>query len=205
MRCGYLTESLLVREGDQWRQQRHLLQHGFRSERLRGYAKKAVAETHEMLLDWPRDGAINVAEETAQLSLRILSDILLGIQLPAAVADSIRMILDVRAIETGKAVATGHRPMVAIHRKKNRALTHVHRLRSAYMPLGLGPHVCIGKALSTIVLTSILACILNDFGLRIPADQTAVEATVRIVMRPSASLRLLTTRHRNSQSHPRVT
>ena len=35
--------------------------------------------------------------------------------------------------------------------------------RPAYMPLGLWPHVCLGKALSTIILTTMLACILANF------------------------------------------
>jgi cytochrome P450 len=62
--------------------------------------------------------------------------------------------------------------------------------RSAYMPLGLGPHVCIGKALSTIVLTTMLAGILQDFRLELPTDQTGMESDVGIVIRPKKGLRL---------------
>jgi cytochrome P450 len=68
--------------------------------------------------------------------------------------------------------------------------------RSAYIPLGLGPHVCIGKALSTILLTSILARILREFRLELPPNQPEVERDVGIVIRPKNGLRLLATRHR---------
>ena len=70
--------------------------------------------------------------------------------------------------------------------------------RSAYIPLGLGPHVCIGKALSTIILTSILACILQEFRLELLPNQTEVEPDVGIVIRPKNGLRLSATRERNS-------
>ena len=38
--------------------------------------------------------------------------------------------------------------------------------RTAYMPLGLGPHVCLGKALSTIILTTMLAFQNDDLDTR---------------------------------------
>ena len=69
--------------------------------------------------------------------------------------------------------------------------------RSAYMPLGLGPHVCIGKALSTIILTSMLARILQEFRLELPSDQTDMEPDVGIVIRPKKGLRLTATRQTN--------
>jgi cytochrome P450 len=68
--------------------------------------------------------------------------------------------------------------------------------KSAYIPLGLGPHVCIGKALSTIILTSILARILQEFRFELPPDQEAVEPQVGIVLRPKNALQLIVTRHR---------
>ena len=59
-------ESILVSEGDQWRQQRRLLQQGFRSERLRSYARMAVEHTQEMLLKWPVSGPIRADNEMAE-------------------------------------------------------------------------------------------------------------------------------------------
>ena len=66
--------------------------------------------------------------------------------------------------------------------------------KSAYIPLGLGRHVCIGRALSTILLTSILARILQDFRLECPADQTELKPHVGIVISPSNGLPLVATR-----------
>jgi cytochrome P450 len=56
--------------------------------------------------------------------------------------------------------------------------------RTAYLPLGLGPHVCIGKALSTIVLTTILACVLQEFRVSLALDQPDWRPDVGIVVRP---------------------
>lgn len=363
-------ESILVSEGDQWRQQRRLLQRGFRSERLRGYAQKAVEHTKETLQQWPPSGEIAVGDEMSRLCMKTLSHMLFGTQPPPELAESIRTVLDARAIETGKAVSAGHRRPAGFHRRKHQALAHVHefldelihrrrseandhgdmlgmlvrssqkdvdneenqqrvdhqvrdetismmnasldataaamswtlflvaehaavqqRLRqeieqsvgegaemaadhvelpfaeavvheslrlyppnwvliirrcvqetkigdyripkgswvyifpyvlhrdvrwfanpgafdpdrfapehfgptqkSAYIPLGLGPHVCIGQALSTILLTSILARILQEFRLELPSDQPSVEPEMGIVMKPKSDLRLLVTR-----------
>ena len=67
--------------------------------------------------------------------------------------------------------------------------------RSAYIPLGLGPHVCIGKALSTIILTSTMACILQEFRLEILPEQAEMVAQMGVVMRPSNDLRLIAKRY----------
>ena len=66
--------------------------------------------------------------------------------------------------------------------------------RAAYMPLGLGPHVCIGKALSTIILTTILACILREYRVTLPSDHLDVKPEVGIVIRPGGDLSLIATR-----------
>lgn len=366
-------ESILVSEGDQWRQQRRLLQRGFRSERLCGYAQKAVEHTKEKLQQWPSGGEIPVGDEMSKLCLKTLSHMLFGTQPSPELADSLRTVLDARAIETGKAVSAGHRRPDDFHQRRDQALIHVHefldeliqrrrgedeehgdilgmlvrsvkkdvesgechqqadrqirdetisminasldamaaamswtlflvaehaavqqRLRqeiehsagegaevaaghvelpfaemvvheslrlyppnwvliirrcvqestigdyripkgswvyifpyvlqrdarwfanpgafdpdrfaperfaptqkAAFIPLGLGPHVCIGKALSTILLTSILACILQEFRLEFPSDQPALEPDMGIVMKPRSDMRLLVTRHKN--------
>ena len=62
------------------------------------------------------------------------------------------------------------------------------------MPLGLGPHVCIGKALSTIILTTVLACILREYRVTLPSDHPEVKPEVGIVIRPGGDLRLIATR-----------
>ena len=60
--------------------------------------------------------------------------------------------------------------------------------RTAYLPLGLGPHVCIGKALSTIVLTTILACVLQEFRVSLTLDQPDWRPDVGIVVKPRSDL-----------------
>jgi cytochrome P450 len=65
--------------------------------------------------------------------------------------------------------------------------------RTAYLPLGRGPHVCIGKALSTIILTTTLACILREFRVRFTLDQP-----------PQGNSRLLS-RHATGSQSPRAT
>ena len=364
-------ESILVSEGDQWRQQRRLLQQGFRSERLRAYARTAVEYTQRMLQQWPSAGTICVGDDMASLCMQTLSHVLFGRQAPPDLAASIRTVLDARAVETANAISVGHRLPTNFPRKREQALTHVHNFlddlirrrrtgtekhgdllgllieasrkdvgtaksqsqvdrqirdetisminasldamvaamswtlylvskhsnvqtrlrreiedrldkpaivdadrvelpyaemvvheslrlyppnwmlitrrsiresslggnripkgswvyvfpyvihrdarwfsapdsfdpdrfaperfgatqRSAYIPLGLGPHVCIGKALSTIILTSIMACILQDFRLEILPEQAKIVAQMGVVMRPSNDLRLTATRH----------
>jgi len=359
-------ESILVSEGDQWKQQRRLLQQGFRSERLRNCARTAAEETQEMLRHWPISGTIRVGEEMASLCLKILSRILLGVLPPPELAKAIRVVLDARAIETGRALSSEWRP-ADLRQERDRALFQVHSFlddliekcradrqnredlldllvrtsqqdvrsqsssridrqvrdetisminasldattaamiwtlvlvakhesvqarlyteiedvsstdenrdytelpftemivqeslrlyppnwvlitrrctrsstlggyrvprgswlnifpyvlhrdarwftepesfnpdrfspaelgpeqMAAYIPLGLGPHVCIGKALSTIILTSILAHVFRAFRIALPSDQVDFEPDVGIILKPKNSVRLLVTR-----------
>ncbi|MHB8903175.1 MAG: cytochrome P450 [Thermoguttaceae bacterium] len=364
-------ESILVSEGDQWRQQRRLLQQGFRSERLRAYARTAVEHTQEMLRHWPSAGTICVGDDMAGLCMQTLSNVLFGRQAPPDLAASIRTVLDARAAETANAISVGHWRPANFPRKRDQALTYVHTFlddliqrrrtgtekhgdllglliaasrkdvgtaksqsqvdrqirdetisminasldamvaamswtlylvskhtaiqtrlrreiedrigkhagmaaesvelpfaemvvheslrlyppnwvlitrrstqdssigghripkgswlfvfpyvihrdcrwfsapdsfdpdrfaperfgavqRSAYIPLGMGPHVCIGKALSTIILTSMMASILQEFRLEILPEQAKMVAQVGVVMSPSNDLRLIAKRH----------
>ncbi len=364
-------ESILVSEGDQWRQQRRLLQQGFRSERLRGYARTAVEYTQEMLLSWPASGTIHADDEMSKLCMRTLSHVLLGTQPGHDLAESMRVVLELRAAETRDAISFPRRKSAVSQRERDQALSHVHAFlddliqrcrtetkdhgdmlgmlvrasqrdvaegknqwqvdrqtrdetisminasldataaamiwtsylvakhrsvqtrlkqeieqvdasnsktdlalaelpfaemvvheslrlhppnwvlitrralhdstiggyriprgswlyifpyvlhrdarwftepesfdpdrfapqafgppqRSAYIPLGLGPHVCIGKALSTIILTSILACILREYRLGLPPNPVPIQQDARAVIRPKNGLRLTATRY----------
>lgn len=369
-------ESILVSEGDQWQQQRRLLQQGFRSERLRGYARLAMKQTQEMLLKWPVAGPIRADDEMAELCMRTLLHVLIGTQPQPELSEAIRVVLDARAVETGNAVSSVQRRSRVLRQERDQALAQVHeflddliqkrkpesedhgdllsvlirasqhelakgrdprqvdhqirdetisminasldataaamswtlylvakhgnvqkrlqqeikqteaghserafehaelpfaemvvheslrlyppnwvlitrrclhgstiggysiprgswlyifpyvlhrdarwfvepasfdpdrfapetfgvRQRSAYIPLGLGPHVCIGKALSTILLTSILASILREYRLQLPSNPMDVEPDAGVVIRPKNGLQLLVTRHRPQRS-----
>ena len=70
--------------------------------------------------------------------------------------------------------------------------------RLAYIPLGMGPHVCLGRALATIILTSILARILQEFRLELPIGQTEIASQVGIVIKPANGLPLTVRRREGS-------
>jgi len=363
-------DSVLVREGDDWQQQRRFLQKGFRPQYLRGYAGKAVKHTREMLKAWPSSGTILAGDEMERLCTKTLASILFGVQPPPEISQSIRVVLDARAAEAGKAVFSGNRFRSTVNMEVEQALNRVngfldeliklrrreeeredllgvliqtsqsadngevslvnidrgirddmmsmiaassyalaaamswtlylvaqhdevqtrlrqeagrlvdgredmpadidelpfaekviqeslrlyppnwaliprrcvrestvggyripkgsllyifpyvvHRdarwfanpecfdpdrflsenfgaeQRSAYIPLGLGPHVCIGRALSTIVLTSILARILQEFRLTLPSAHFGIDPEVRVVMRPANGLPIIANRN----------
>lgn len=120
-------ESVLVAEGDQWRQQRRLLQEGFRAERLRVYAREAAVHTRAMLRRWPNSGTIHVRDEMEELCVKVLSSILLGTQPPPDFVESIRVVLDARAFETGKAIASERMDTANSAPEAGPALNHVHR------------------------------------------------------------------------------
>jgi cytochrome P450 len=65
---------------------------------------------------------------------------------------------------------------------------------TACMPLSLGPYVCLGKALSTIILTTMLARILRESCVSLPPDQSHVKPLVGIVVSPRRDLRLVVIR-----------
>jgi len=364
-------ESVLVGEGDSWRQQRRLLQQGMRSQRLRSYARKAAEHARGMLRQWPSSGVIRAGDEMSAVCKKVPFDVLLGTQPPPDLEGSIRIVLDARAVETGKAVSSRRRYPPAQTQERDRALQQLRRFldelirqrraeadapgddlvgmlvrasqphledekarrqtdrrirdetssmmnasldataaamswtlflvakhdavqtrlreeiergvaehseaaadysplpfaemvvhealrlyppnwlliprrcvqesiiggyriargswvyifpyvihrdarwfrepevfdpdrfapehfgrvqRSAYLPLGLGPHVCLGRALSTIIVTTILACILQEFQLELPHGYADMEPEVRIVIRPKGGLPLIANR-----------
>jgi cytochrome P450 len=118
--------SILVTEGDLWRQQRRLLQEGFHAQRLRAYAHEAVVQTQEMLRQWPSVGTLRIGNEVAAMCVKALFSIVLGTQPPPDVVDSIRVILDARAVEAGKAVAAHYAPTAISSPEIDQALSRIH-------------------------------------------------------------------------------
>ena len=57
---------------------------------------------------WPSVGSIRSGEEMAKLCTNTLFRIVLGTESPAHLADSIRIVLDARAVEAGRAIAAEH-------------------------------------------------------------------------------------------------
>jgi cytochrome P450 len=147
-------ESILVSEGDQWRQQRLLLQQGFRSERLRGYARVAENQTRELLLKWPVEGPIHADKEMAELSMRILSRVLFGTQPRHEIAKAIRVVLDARAAETGDAVSSVGRRTRTSGQGRDQALSQVHEFLDDLIQKRNAEAEDHGDLLSMLILSS---------------------------------------------------
>jgi len=72
---------LVLSDGDFWLRQRRLVQPAFASRRFGPYATATVDYTLEMLERWSNGGALDVAEEMTQLTLRIIGKTLFGVEL----------------------------------------------------------------------------------------------------------------------------
>ena len=100
-------ESILVTEGDLWRQQRRLLQGGFRPD---GFVftptRQRCTRARCSTLAIPRRDP--VGGEIAARCVKALFRIVLGTEPPPDLTDSIRS-FSICAVETGKAVAAEHR------------------------------------------------------------------------------------------------
>lgn len=57
------------------------------------------------------------------------------------------------------------------------------RPKGAYLPFGLGPHICIGMQLGTILVKSILESLLRNFEL-VPRGRTSFQVQVHLALRP---------------------
>ncbi len=63
--------------------------------------------------------------------------------------------------------------------------------RTAYMPFGAGPHICVGGAFSIMELTAGLATLLRNVRFK-PSDATTFEPVHRITLKPRNELFLET-------------
>ena len=71
-------------------------------------------------------GTIHADDEMSKLCMKTLSHMLFGTQPPPELAESIRIVLDARAVETGKAVSSGQRTTGSLPSRRDQALSHVH-------------------------------------------------------------------------------
>ena len=102
----------------------------------RASARNGCALTHmwrlcrrEKMLcqQWPSVGAIRSGEEIAKLCTNTLFRIVLGTELPAHLADSMRVVLHARAVEAGKAIAAEHPQTTGTTPGSDQALARVQR------------------------------------------------------------------------------
>ena len=62
--------------------------------------------------------------------------------------------------------------------------------RGAYLPFGIGPHVCLGQHLALTEMTVIAAMFLQHFRLSVPEGMTVPQPVLNVSLRPSQPLRL---------------
>jgi cytochrome P450 len=67
--------------------------------------------------------------------------------------------------------------------------------RFAYLPFGAGPRTCIGSTFALQEATLVLATIARNFRLSV-ADETSVQPTLRVTLRPAGGLRMVVTTKR---------
>ena len=63
---------IIASEGPFWLRQRRMMQQGFAPQRMIGYAKEIVSCTRQMLNAWPEAGSLDMSEQMASLSLKII-------------------------------------------------------------------------------------------------------------------------------------
>ena len=73
--------SLVLLEGEQWRERRGLLQSGFTRERVAGAAERTSRYATEAVESWPADHPVRVDREMRDLSLSVLAAALFGLDI----------------------------------------------------------------------------------------------------------------------------
>jgi len=64
----------------------------------------------------------------------------------------------------------------------------------AYIPFGLGPHLCIGLSFAMMQMTLTIATVLQRYRLALAPGQGEVEPEPQIAIRPKGGLPLVATR-----------
>jgi cytochrome P450 len=77
----FLENGLFLSEGEQWQRQRNLLQPMFYRDRIRSYGDTMVGHTRHMVGRWDDGDVVGLRDELSRLTLRILAETLLGIDI----------------------------------------------------------------------------------------------------------------------------
>jgi cytochrome P450 len=69
---------LVAADGELWKKHRRIIQGAFVRERVLSFAEPMRRATREMLAAWPKDGPIDISAEMMRLTLRIVTETLIG-------------------------------------------------------------------------------------------------------------------------------
>ena len=89
-----LGNGLLLSEGDDWRRQRDLARGAFRPQRIAGLAERMVELTERHVADWTAGDVVDVREELASLTVKIIADAMFGATLDDATTAEIQAALE---------------------------------------------------------------------------------------------------------------
>jgi cytochrome P450 len=89
-----LGEGLLLGEGETWQRQRQLANPAFAMGRLANFADRIVDHADSMLAGW-RDGQrVDVEQAMTEVTLDVIADLMLGVELSAERVETVRQSLD---------------------------------------------------------------------------------------------------------------
>ncbi|PSQ18579.1 cytochrome P450 [Halobacteriales archaeon QS_8_69_26] len=77
----FLENGLFLSEGEQWGRQRSLLQPMFFLDRIRSYGETMVDHTRHVVDEWDDGEVVGLRDELSRLTLRILAETLLGVDI----------------------------------------------------------------------------------------------------------------------------
>ena len=89
-----LGEGLLLSEGDTWREQRQLTNPAFAMGRLANFADRIVDHADTMLATWNDGQTANVEQEMTAVTLDVIADLMLGVELSEERVETVRQSLD---------------------------------------------------------------------------------------------------------------
>jgi cytochrome P450 len=77
-----LGDGLLLSEGDTWRRQRELARPAFSMDRLSGMADRVTEHAERQIEPWDDRGTVDAEEEMTRVTLDVILDLMMGVQLP---------------------------------------------------------------------------------------------------------------------------
>jgi len=89
-----LGEGLLLSEGDTWERQRDLAQPAFSMGRLLGLSDRITDHATSLTAGWEPGGRIDAETEMARVTLQVILDLMMGVELPAERIDTVQSQLD---------------------------------------------------------------------------------------------------------------